>query len=71
MADLKYRADSDESAVQAVVVLLQTARSGTEDFTFGPTDWKAIRQQGLTITGDTDAVKPLLEAVPGLVGVDA
>lgn len=67
MAELIYRAADDQAAVQAVLLLVQHARTSQADFSFGPSDWAAITQQGLRLSGDTAAAAGLLATVPGLV----
>ena len=70
MAELHYRATTDYAATSAVIALMQLARTSAAEFSFGPLDWPTIQQQGLTISGEIDAAKGLLDAVRGLVEVE-
>lgn len=67
-----YRTDSTLASCAALVALLQLARTSSEEFSFGPTSWQAIEQQGITVSGtDITAAKHTLAAIPGVVEVDS
>lgn len=67
MADITYHARDDYAATQALIKLVQLARSIDSDFTFSPSNTQEIVQQGLTLTGDTAAAEQALDAITGLV----
>lgn len=67
MAELVYRARSDYVAAQAVIKLLQLARSTASEFSFSPSSVPEILQQGLSLSGDTDEAAQALDAIAGLV----
>lgn len=70
---VRYRAQHNHVYGTALIELFRLARSGTTpEFQFGPIGLKAIREQGLVISGeDLSAVTDSLSRVAGLTEVPA
>ncbi len=67
-----YRGDGPHAYADALLRLVRLARTGDDDFTFGPTRLAHCERDGLTLTGpDLAAPMAALTLVPGLAQTDA
>jgi hypothetical protein len=68
----RFRAESRIIYARALVNLLRRARSGDDDFTFGPLMLAALQDQGLVISGPSVSgwVDDFLKQVPGIYRAD-
>jgi len=64
---LRYRAVMRLAYSVALLRLMEYARSGREEFKFGPVDLDALEDQGLVVSGpDLSGVLTILADIPGL-----
>lgn len=69
---LHYRGESPAVYADALLRLIQLARDGNDDFTFGPLRLTDCERDGLELSGpDLSAPIATLSLVPGLAQVDA
>lgn len=70
---VRYRAQHNHVYATALLALFELARDATTpEFSFGPIGLKAIREQGLLVSGeDLSAVTDSLAKVAGLTEVPA
>jgi len=64
---IRYLFDSTESAAAALGVVLVHARGSKDDYTFGSLSLSQLTDSGMWLTGNTESVAKLLDAVPGAV----
>lgn len=68
---VRYRADRPDAYAQALLRLLEVARTSNDAFRFGPTRLAACVRDGLTVQGpDLQRALVALAAVPGLAQVE-
>lgn len=65
---IRFRAESRITYARALVNLFSRARSGSDDFTFGPLTLAALEDQGLLISGAgvSGWADDFLKEIPGL-----
>jgi hypothetical protein len=68
----RFRAESRITYAHALVNLLKRARSGSDDFTFGPLTLAALEYQGLLVSGPgvSGWADDFLKQIPGLYRSD-
>ena len=71
MTTIIYRGDSPEVLINALIKVMEYARSSKDDFRFGPLNLSALNRDGLSLIGqDLAGIMKELEKVPGLATVE-
>ncbi len=71
MPEQLFRGDGPDALANAVVALLQHARSTSHDFTFGPLRLADLERDGLLLEGpDIGEAITMLADVPGIAAVE-
>lgn len=62
--------DSAEGAAEALLAVLDDARTTSSEYRFGPTAFEQAYASGLTIEGDIEKVSSLLDNIEGTTRFD-